>query len=305
MPAPESVSGAGGADHRPRARERRRRAALLYPGIRHRRYDSGGAARARGGAGHRRDASGRCCTGGAGAGDRGTSAGWRRPGCRATASVSFDGHEVTLREVPVDRAAVYVPGGRAPYPSTVVMGVITAKVAGVSEIAVCAPPGADGEVNAVVLGACRLAGATAVYRMGGAQAIAALAFGTETVAPVDVIVGPGQSLCPGGQAPGVRPGRDRRLRGAQRSGRDRRRRGRARARSGSTCSPRPSTGPGSMVVAISDSSELLDALETADRRRAGNRGGRAAGRASAELDQALAIAEAFAPEHLQLVGRGR
>ena len=106
-------------------------------------------------------------------------------------TVAFDGHEVILREVPVDRAAVYVPGGRAPYPSTVVMGVITARVAGVTDIAVSSPPGADGEVNSVVLGACRLAGASAVYRMGGAQAIAALAFGTETVAPVDVIVGPG------------------------------------------------------------------------------------------------------------------
>ncbi len=86
-----------------------------------------------------------------------------------------------LREVPVDSAAVYVPGGRAPYPSTVIMGVVTARVAGVQNIAVCAPPGADGEVNSAVLGACRLAGASVVYRMGGAQAIAALAFGTETV----------------------------------------------------------------------------------------------------------------------------
>jgi histidinol dehydrogenase len=68
-------------------------------------------------------------------------------------TVAFDGHEVTLREVPVGRAAVYVPGGRAPYPSTVVMGVVTARVAGVREIAVCAPPGADGEVNSAVLGA--------------------------------------------------------------------------------------------------------------------------------------------------------
>src|SRR5256885_4222608 len=83
-------------------------------------------------------------------------------------TVAFDGHEVTLREVPVDSAAVYVPGGRAPYPSTVIMGVVTACVAGVREIAVCAPPGADGEVNAAVLGACRLAGASVVYRMGGA-----------------------------------------------------------------------------------------------------------------------------------------
>src|SRR6202020_3418093 len=64
-------------------------------------------------------------------------------------------------------------------------------VAGVNEVAFCAPPGADGEVNAVVLGACRLAGASVVYRMGGAQAIAAFAYGTDTVTPVDVIVGPG------------------------------------------------------------------------------------------------------------------
>ena len=62
-------------------------------------------------------------------------------GLAAEQTVSFEGHEVTLREVPVDRAAVYVPGGRAPYPSTVVMGVVTARVAGVREIAVCAPPG--------------------------------------------------------------------------------------------------------------------------------------------------------------------
>ena len=106
-------------------------------------------------------------------------------------TVSFDGHEVTLREVPVGRGGVYVPGGRAPYPSTVVMGTVCARVAGVPEIAVCAPPGPDGEVNSVVLGACRMAGASVVYRMGGAQAIAALAYGTETVAAVDVIVGPG------------------------------------------------------------------------------------------------------------------
>ncbi len=109
----------------------------------------------------------------------------------ADRTVSFDGHEVTIREAPVRRAAVYVPGGRAPYPSTVVMGTVCARVAGVTEIAVCSPPGPDGEVDSGVLGACRLAGASVVYRMGGAHAIAALAFGTETVAPVDVIVGPG------------------------------------------------------------------------------------------------------------------
>jgi histidinol dehydrogenase len=101
------------------------------------------------------------------------------------------GHSVRLREIPVSSAAVYVPGGRAPYPSTVVMGVVTARAAGVIDVAVCSPPGPDGEIDAAILGTCRLCGVEKVYRMGGAQAIAALAYGTETVEPVDVIVGPG------------------------------------------------------------------------------------------------------------------
>jgi histidinol dehydrogenase len=101
------------------------------------------------------------------------------------------GHRITLREVPVQAAAVYVPGGRASYPSTVVMGVVTARAAGVIDVAVCAPPGADGEIDPVILGACRLCGVERVYRMGGAQAIAALAHGTDTVNRVDVVVGPG------------------------------------------------------------------------------------------------------------------
>jgi histidinol dehydrogenase len=101
------------------------------------------------------------------------------------------GHSVRLREIPVSSAAVYVPGGRAPYPSTVVMGVVTARAAGVIDVSVCSPPGPDGQIDAAILGTCRLCGVERVYRMGGAQAIAALAYGTETVEAVDVIVGPG------------------------------------------------------------------------------------------------------------------
>lgn len=101
------------------------------------------------------------------------------------------GQRVTLREIPVSLAAVYVPGGRAPYPSTAVMGVVTARAAGVTEVVVCSPPGIDGQIDPVILGACRLLGVERVYRMGGAQAIAALTFGTATVERVDVIVGPG------------------------------------------------------------------------------------------------------------------
>ncbi|MBA3807812.1 MAG: histidinol dehydrogenase [Solirubrobacterales bacterium] len=101
------------------------------------------------------------------------------------------GQQITLREIPVSSAAVYVPGGRAPYPSTVVMGVVTARAAGVIEVAVCSPPGRDGQIDPAILGTCRLCGVERVYRMGGAHAIAALAHGTDTVDPVDVIVGPG------------------------------------------------------------------------------------------------------------------
>ncbi len=101
------------------------------------------------------------------------------------------GQRIALREVPVGSAAVYVPGGRAPYPSTVVMGVVTARAAGVLDVAVCTPPGANGQIDPTILGVCRLCGVERVYRMGGAQAIAALAYGTETVDRVDVVVGPG------------------------------------------------------------------------------------------------------------------
>jgi histidinol dehydrogenase len=92
---------------------------------------------------------------------------------------------------PLDRVAIYVPGGRAAYPSTVLMTAIPARVAGVREIVLVSPPAADRSLNAAVLAAARIAGVTEAYRVGGAQAIAALAYGTETIRPVDKIVGPG------------------------------------------------------------------------------------------------------------------
>jgi histidinol dehydrogenase len=104
-----------------------------------------------------------------------------------------EGQRVDVAEVPVGRVGVYVPGGRAPYPSTVVMCAVTARAAGVEQIAVCAPPGPEGRAHPVVLAACTLCGVSEVYRMGGAQAIAALAYGTQTVPAVDVIVGPGNA----------------------------------------------------------------------------------------------------------------
>ena len=104
-----------------------------------------------------------------------------------------DGQHVEIVEPPVRRAAAYVPGGKAPYPSTVVMCAVTARSAGVDNFAVCAPPGPEGRAHPTILAACALCGVNEVYRMGGAQAIAALAYGTETVPRVDVIVGPGNA----------------------------------------------------------------------------------------------------------------
>ena len=95
------------------------------------------------------------------------------------------------RVIPMERAGVYVPGGKAAYPSSVLMNIVPAKVAGVSDIIMTTPPGKDGKVNATTLVAACEAGADHIYKCGGAQAIAAMAFGTESVPKVDKIVGPG------------------------------------------------------------------------------------------------------------------
>ncbi len=221
---------------------------------------------------------------------------------RDNQAVQFDGHEVVLRSAPVQRAAVYVPGGRAPYPSTVMMGTVTARISGVERVAVCAPPGRDGEVDPVVLAACRLAGASVVYRMGGAQAIAAFAYGTETVTAVDVIVGPGNlyvqeakrqvfgqvgidgfagpsdlMVIADGEAEPEAVALD--------------------------LLAQAEHGPGTLVVGVSDSSELLD--ELAARIAEGPETGAVARLVQvAELEHALALVQAFAPEHLELVGSG-
>jgi histidinol dehydrogenase len=215
-------------------------------------------------------------------------------------AVEFPDHEVVLRTAPVARAAVYVPGGRAPYPSTVVMGVVTAREAGVGEVVVCAPPGADGDIDAVVLAACQLTGASDVYRMGGAQAIAALAYGTESIEPVAVIVGPGnlyvqeakrqvfgQVGIDGFAGPSdlvviADPDSD----------------------------PEPLAldllaqaehGSGTLTIGISTSDELLEKL-AARIDPAPDSGAVAALIQAADFELALELAQAFAPEHLQLVG---
>ncbi len=217
--------------------------------------------------------------------------------------VSVGVSEIVLRRVPVRRAAVYVPGGRAPYPSTVVMGGVTARVAGVAEVVVCAPPGPEGEIHPAILAACALTEVDEVYRMGGAQAIAALAYGTASVPAADVIVGPGnlyvqEAKHQASERVGIdgfagpsdlvliaEPGADR-------------------------LDPRPLAldllaqaehGAGSLVVALSSDPGLLAAIaaELAD---AAEHDGVISLLQTASPEDGLALAEAFAPEHLQLVG---
>ena len=113
----------------------------------------------------------------------------------ASAGHTYERDGVTVRSVsqPVDRAGVYVPGGLAAYPSTVLMTVLVARAAGVDDIVLCSPPGPDGSLPATVLAAAHLCGVAEVYRVGGVQAVAALAYGTETIQPADVIAGPGNA----------------------------------------------------------------------------------------------------------------
>ena len=102
-----------------------------------------------------------------------------------------DGTILGQKITPISKAGVYVPGGKAAYPSSVLMNVIPAKVAGVSKVVMVTPPGADGKVNPGTLAAAKVADVDEIYKVGGAQAIAALAFGTESIPKVDKITGPG------------------------------------------------------------------------------------------------------------------
>jgi histidinol dehydrogenase len=215
-------------------------------------------------------------------------------------TVGLGTHTVRVGTVPVQRAAVYVPGGRAPYPSTVVMGVLPAQVARVAEIVVCSPPGPSGDLEPAILAACHLTGVSEVYRVGGAQAIAALAYGTETIPAVDVIVGPGNLYVQEAK---------RQLSG--RVGID----GFAGPSdlmivADGEADPEPLAldllaqaehGAGTLVVGVSPAPELLDAL--AGRLEEGADAGAVACLVEVpDAAAALALAQAFAPEHLQLVG---
>jgi histidinol dehydrogenase len=215
------------------------------------------------------------------------------------------GHRVTLREVPVASAAIYVPGGRAPYPSTVVMGIVTARAAGVLDVVVCAPPGPDGQIDSAILGTCRLLGVQRVYRMGGAQAIAALTYGTETVARADVIVGPGNLYVqeakrqlsgmvgidgfagPSDLLVVFDEDADSRLIALD-------------------LLAQAEHGPGSIVAAISPSTQALDEiseqLASFDTDTAELEPAACVLVQSQSVNDAIQLANAFAPEHLQLIG---
>ena len=105
-----------------------------------------------------------------------------------------DGVVMGQKIIPVDRAGLYVPGGTAAYPSTVLMDAIPAKIAGVKEVVMVTPPSADGKVNPVILATAKVAGVDKIFKVGGAQAIAALAYGTESIPKTDKIVGPGNAF---------------------------------------------------------------------------------------------------------------
>jgi histidinol dehydrogenase len=215
------------------------------------------------------------------------------------------GHTVTLREVPVQSAAVYVPGGRAPYPSTAVMGVVTARAAGVLDVVVSSPPGADGEIHPAILGVCKLLGVERVYRMGGAHAIAALALGTATIAAVDVIVGPGNVWV-----------QEAKRDVADIVGID----GFAGPSDlmvvlGADAEPQPAAldllaqaehGAASLVVAVSPAREALDGLERSLTALADGEQRDDLAKCVlievADMHAAIALANSFAPEHLQLMG---
>jgi histidinol dehydrogenase len=217
-----------------------------------------------------------------------------------------EGHVVEVVESPVRRTGLYVPGGRAPYPSTVAMLAMTARVAGVDQIAVCAPPGPDGRAHSTILAACALCEVHEVYRMGGAQAVAALAFGTESVQAVDVIAGPGNAYVQEAKRQVVgRVGIDG-IAGPSEL---------AVVASGRADAElialdllaQAEHGEESQLWLLSPQRVLLDAVEELVGRLAAERPSAAEAQLQLievnDVSEAVNAAEAIAPEHLELIGR--
>jgi len=214
------------------------------------------------------------------------------------------GQSIRLREVPVGAAGVYAPGGRAAYPSSVLMCAIPAQVAGVERVAVASPPGPDGRVHPLVLAAAALCGVEEVYAMGGAQAIFALAYGTETVAPVDVVVGPGNAwVREAKRAVYGQVGIDS-LAGPSE----------LMVIAGHDTDPgwaaldlcaQAEHGPESPLVAVAVEEQVLDAIAAAAEAAASERPSVADAPLALvqvpETEAAIALANAYAPEHLELL----
>lgn len=234
-----------------------------------------------------------------------------RPAARSM--ITAAGVRISRRPDPLARAGVYAPGGRAAYPSSLLMGVVPARVAGVGEVIVCSPPGADGLPAPVVLAAAEIAGADRLFVAGGAGAIAAMAFGTESIPRVDRIVGPGNAWvaeakaqvagivgidCPAGPSELLiiaDDGADPRLLARE-------------------LAAQAEHDPMAAVALVTTSAKVARAAETAlaallrdapraaiMRRALADRGGIVV---AETLDHAVAFAEAYAPEHLLLACRG-
>jgi histidinol dehydrogenase len=213
------------------------------------------------------------------------------------------GQTVSVREVPVGAAGIYAPGGRAAYPSSVLMCAIPARVAGVGRIALASPPGPDGDLHPLVLAAAALCEVEEIYAMGGAQAIFALAYGTETIAAVDVIAGPGNAwVREAKRAVYGSVGIDS-LAGPSElmliAGHDADPEWAAR----DLCA-QAEHGPDSPLVVVAVEEHVLDAIAAATERVAGERPSVADAPLAlvqvSETEQAIALANAFAPEHLEL-----
>jgi histidinol dehydrogenase len=217
------------------------------------------------------------------------------------------GQRVEVLREPVAAAGVYAPGGRAAYPSSVLMCCLPAKVAGVARIAVASPPGEGGRPSPPVLAACALAGIDEVYAIGGAQAIAALALGTESVAAVDVVVGPGNRYVT--EAKRQLAGRVgiEGLAGPSE----------LLVVAGGSADPewialdlcaQAEHGDDSLLVVLSHDPALLDRISERVAELAGERPSVAAAAlalvAAPGLELSLALSDAFAPEHLELAYTG-
>jgi histidinol dehydrogenase len=214
------------------------------------------------------------------------------------------GQVVTVREVAVGAAGIYAPGGRAAYPSSVLMCAIPAQVAGVERIALASPPGPDGRVHPLVLAAAALCGVEEIYAMGGAQAIFALVHGTETIAPVDVIAGPGNAwVREAKRAVSGTVGIDS-LAGPSElmliAGHDTDTEWAAL----DLCA-QAEHGPESPLVAVAVEEHVLDAIAAATEAGAASRPSVAdaplALVQAPELEAAIELANAYAPEHLELL----